>query len=363
MVAPVTGPFVKYPSRPFADSYQRGYRQKPPYDLALEYRFYDYYGTSKMISWSPSGTVYGIPTKENNFSLSSQPEYARLRQHAYNLAYERLRAKAMDTAGWAENLAQVNKTRQMFNDRAVQLGRFVTAIRKFRFSQAARILRTPRPSNVSRTKALSQNFLEYEYGLKPLVSDIQESLKILTGDPFDKVVRSRASDRIQRRTGAGGGFGSNPQYTYSERTMTNGTLEVKLGAIVRVTSPNLLLANQLGLIDLALPWKLMPFSFVIDWFVNVEQVASSLTDWYGVTLLNPYNSTFARGEYHYNYFQNASYTHGVNEGYVMNKDKESVEFDRAQGIPGPALIVKPFKGFSLNRGLQAMALVLSVFGK
>jgi hypothetical protein len=363
MALPVTGPFTKYPSGSFEDNYQRGYRQKMPIDRPLEYKFYSYFGKFKTVSWSGSTTTYGIWTKEANFSLQTDPSYNRLRTHALNMAYEKLRSKAMDTAGWAENLAQINKSRKMINDRAVQLGKFVTALRKGRLDHAARILRTPTPSDVSHGKALAQNFLEYEYGVKPLVRDIQNSLQIITSEPFERRIRSQAHERIQKLVRSSSAFGSNPKYVAVQKETTDGFIQVRLGATFRVTSPNLLWANQLGLIDLALPWKLMPFSFVIDWFVNVEQVLSSLTDWYGVVLLDSYTSEFAKGFYTKSYFQNASYTHGHNEGYSTSWDKESVNFDRTLGIPSPTLIMKPFKGFSLNRGLQAVSLVLSVFGK
>jgi hypothetical protein len=363
MVAPVSGPFVRYPTFPFADAYQRGYRQKMPIDRPLEYRHYWYFGMVKTDSWTTTSYSPGSWTKQADWTLSSMPDYARVRQHAYNRAYEKLRSKAMDAAGWAENLAQINKTRTMFNDRAVQLAKFVLALSKGKFDKAARILRTPRPSGVSHGKALSQNFLEYEYGLKPLLKDIDSSVNILTAPPMKTAVRSRQIEQFPKVVGNGGGFGSNPRYTWSEKTIYNGVLEIKLQATVVITSPNLLLANQLGLIDLALPWKLMPFSFVVDWFVNVEQVVSSMTDWYGVTLENPFVSEFSQGQYFYNYHQLANYTSGAVEGLLQKKDKEYVEFNRTMGIPGPSLVVKPFKGFSLNRGLQAMALVLSVFGR
>jgi hypothetical protein len=364
MVAPVTGPFVKFPTFPFADAYQRGYRQKMPIDRPLEYRMYWNYGTRQQVSWFTNGSVdYGIATKQADFNLASDPSYASLRQHAYNKAYEKMRAKAMDTAGWAENLAQINKTRRTLVERSVQLAHFAGAVKQRRFTDAARILRTPLPSNVSHRKAASQNFLEYEYGVKPLVSDIVESCNILTGDPFEKQVRGRASERILRLTTVGGVVSGNPFYTYRQRKATQGTLTVTCRATFRVTSPNLLLANQLGLIDLALPWKLIPGSFIVDWFVNIEQVISSLTDWYGAELLHPHVTDFAIGQYEETYWQNAVYQHGVSEGFRTSYDKESVEMNRTMGLPGPSLVVKPFKGFSVSRGAQAIALVLSVLGK
>jgi hypothetical protein len=365
MVAPVTGPFTRYPTEPFADCRQQGYRQKMPIDRPLEYHFYRYYGTTKTLSWFTDGSVIiGIPQKEANWSVSMIPNYVNIRNFCYNSAYAKLKAKLGETSGWAENIAQIGAARRMFVGRAVQLGHFVGALRQRRFGDAARILRTPEPSGVSHRKALSQNFLEYEYGLRPLISDIQSSVSTLTDtDHYWRPIRGRASERLTKVTAIGGAFGSNPKYTYYQREMYDATLTITCRARVRVSNPNIFLANQLGLFDLALPWKLIPFSFVVDWFVNVEQVVSSLTDFYGVELHDLHYTEFTRGQYVYFYRQNASYSVGTNEGFTTSKDKEDVTCNREMGLPGPILQVKPFRGFSVERGLQAIALVLSVLGR
>lgn len=375
MVLPVTGPFVRYPSEPFADTYQRGYRQKMPLDRPLEYRFYRFYGTTKTDSWDTSGGYSpGYPTKESDFSLSSQPEYANLRQAAYNRAYEKMRAQAMDSAGWAENFAQINKSRATVVKAAEAISTIVKALRRTRFDDALRVMikvhehrrrkwRKVVPEGASYSKKVAENFLEFEYGIKPLVSDIQDSMKILLGSPFDKTVRGRSSERIAKITRAGGGFGSNPKYFYAQSDLVDGWVTLTCRATIRVTNPNLFLANQLGLIDLALPWKLIPFSFIVDWFVNVEQVINSMTDWYGVELLNPHVTEFIRGYNKNYYFQNAVYSTGSTEGFVTHRDKEHVEMNRTLGLPGPSLQVKPFKGFSLERAAQALALVRTVLVK
>jgi hypothetical protein len=95
----------------------------------------------------------------------------------------------------------------------------------------------------------------------------------------------------------------------------------------------------------------------------VEQVVSSLTDFYGVELHDLHYTEFTRGQYVYFYRQNASYSVGTNEGFTTSKDKEDVTCNREMGLPGPILQVKPFRGFSVERGLQAIALVLSVLGR
>lgn len=359
MVAPVTGPFTTYPVSPFADSMQKKYRQAPPYDLSLAYEMYYTYGRAVRTTMS-GGTVI---LKQTDFDLYSHADAGRKFTHCTNLAYERLRSQLGPTAGWAENLAQINKTRTSVIERAVQLGDFAKALRKGRFKEAARVLRTPVPSGVSNRKAVSQNFLEYEYGWKPIVSDLVNSLERLNSFPDVHVpLRSTARDSINSVTvnrSNGAGFSS------TVTTAINGRVEVRMGALARIVNPNLFLANQLGVIDLALPWKLIPFSFVVDWFTNVEQVISSITDWYGVQLLHPYTNRFAQGQKTVTTrsFWWSTATGIVYESQIIDLDQDSVHLLRTQAISGPVLAMKPFKGFSLQRGAQAISLVLSVLGK
>lgn len=361
MVAPVTGPFNQFPSGPFEDNFRSRRRQRMPVDRPLDYKMYRFYGLRTGEFWDPGSLpVPYIPTKQADFSVTGELEYSRRKQAAFNVAYERFKSKVSDSAGWAENIAQYNKTRKSVVERSVQLANFVVALKRCDFRSAARILRTPVPSGVSNRKALSQNFLEWEYGVKPLISDLESSMKILTGDPGEQRIRGRAKDRFRTLTTSQTVSSSFFSRLYEE---TRWELTITIRAIVRVTNPDVALANQLGIIDLALPWKLIPFSFIVDWFVNVEQVISSVTDWYGVELQHPHWTEWRKGsKYRYDYIDQ-TYVNGNHEGHEIHTNRESFELDRYLGIPSPTLIVKPFKGFSVERGAQAIALVLSVLGK
>lgn len=361
MVLPVTGPINSFPSEPFADNFRAKNMQTMPVDRPLPYRMYRYYGTSHVTSWVNGVYTSNPPTKDTSFSLNTLPEYSQVRNATLNQALARLRSKAGETAGWAENLAQMDKTRKMVVDRAVQIANVVTAIRLGSFGAAARALRTPIPKNVSRRKGVSQNFLEYEYGVKPLISDLQDAMGALVGTEFeDRPIMGRARGPVGSLVKT---FTSSSSFTSRAIDVRRGDVHIQARAMLRITNPNLFLANQLGLIDLALPWKLIPFSFVVDWFVNVEQCISASTAWYGCQLLHPHLSEFTKGSRDYFFFQNSTFPNGNTSGQETKIKQEQMTFDRTMGIPGPVLQVKPFKGFSLERGAQALALVLSVLGK
>lgn len=352
MVAPVVYAGYSSSEGPYSHTDRDRFTQSKPYNVPAPYRVTRVTGVDRLSNSEgfDSGFVKNVSFGRNSFT-----DYALHHAATYNAAYEKFRGMISDSAGWAENIAQAGKARTMFVNRAVQLAQFATALKHHRFGDAARILRTPTPSRASNKKAVSQNFLEYEYGLKPIISDLHGTMQVLTSDPgLRKIKASRMTImRDDYSTYILGGFDTQKAVCRLAITLRSG---------VRVTNPNLFLANQLGLTDLALPWKLIPFSFVVDWFVNVEQVISSVTDDFGLTLVEPHWTWFTRSD-----LRKFTYTPyesmGIQHSTSSTRNQVAVEMLRSTGIPGPTLIIKPFKGFSVQRGAQAIALVLAVLGK
>jgi hypothetical protein len=278
--------------------------------------------------------------------------------HARNVAYERLKDAVYDQAGWGENLAQINKSRDLINRRATQLAKFVSAVRRGRFGEAARTLKVSFDPSIYKRGGMASTFLEYQYGIAPVVQDIQTSVNILTKTVF-------WHQRMKGRCRTGDSFktldthvSGNWSYTYSAEGSYRITSTCYTG--IRVDNPNLFLANQLGVLDTALPWKLIPFSFVVDWFVNVEQVLSSMTDWYGCSLLHPHWTDFVTMHDHFR----DSQTNAITGEYVWSEvDRTAVEMRRSLGLPAPELVVKPFRGLSLKRGIESISLIVAVLGR
>lgn len=351
---PITGPFTKVTTEIDSITTRVGYKQKPPFDRPLAFQLSRYQGWETVVYES------GSPTLERRFTGYGVDSHGDSRsiEACYNTAYDNFKNKVSDSAGWAENLAQITKTRKTVVERSVQLANFVSALRRGNIKRAAKVLRTPVPSGVSNRKAVSQNFLEWEYGVKPVISDLQSSMRILLSDPGIRRIKAGAQSplkpiRVQTKETQSNAFST-------WRESADAEVSWILRADVRVSNPNLFLANQLGIIDVALPWKLIPFSFVVDWFVNVEQVLSSVTDFYGLDLINPQRSRLMKGRYDLmvqRYFLNPP-AYGYTRRQATN-----VEMIRLLGFSRPTLVVRPFKGFSVQRGAQAIALVIATLGK
>lgn len=355
---PITGPIAKNRTDYLTDESRTCYTQKRPYNLPLEYTRLTYTGFDRLVS--SEGPYDSGEVKNTSISYWTSPQATRMYDSAYNTAIERFSGKLTDTAGWAENLAQFGKARDMFVLRCIQMGQFAAALKRGNLSQAASILSVPKPSGASKRKKASQNLLEFEYGWKPLASDIFSTAEILSGDvPHGKVsaiARNRFFDRASDS-------GSDPSGSFHWREQGERHVGVAIRAAVRIENPDLFLAARVGLIDPALPWKLLPLSHVADWFANVGQFIAGHSGLLGLSIENP-NWTW-KGTTKYNRTTYTTYKSlgGVWHSTVSNRSQQAVETSRQLGNPSPTLYIKPFQGFSVQRGAQGIALVLAVLGR
>jgi len=147
------------------------------------------------------------------------------------------------------------------------------------------------PKRLSVHKTLADNWLEYSFGFKPLIEDCGEILKLLTtsrDDTYTSVVTKMVTFSEQ----------SPPEDTFSSsaRTVT-GVLRYQCD--IKVTNPNIHLANNVGVLNpLEAVYEIIPFSFAVDYFVNLGQMISSLSAFAGIEFLSCQRMLLLKGEYH-----------------------------------------------------------------
>lgn len=129
----------------------------------------------------------------------------------------------------------------------------------------------------------SDAYLEWIFGWTPLYEDIVSGLTtVITHNPVwdNQRIRVTATSHVQGvYTGQDAGYSVKDSYTMKCR--------VTYTCRVRVTNPNLWLANKLGLVALpSVAWDLVPWSFVVNRFGNFSQMIGSLTDSLGTTCLD-----------------------------------------------------------------------------
>lgn len=195
-------------------------------------------------------------------------------------------------------------------------------------------------------KAASNLWLEYHFGWEPLVKDIYEAVKVLSSNPPAQAVVGFG--KYHELFGSSGSPQPYVAWTYSDYIA-----KARIQADVYVSNPNLALANQLGIVNPAtVAWELVPFSFLVDWFIPVGKLLDSWTDLLGYSLQYPFTTT----------------TRNVQSRYIYRQDSETNISDsvgwyhsRVLGIPAYKLRTVPFKGFSVARGATAISLVIQQF--
>lgn len=196
---------------------------------------------------------------------------SNLRANAYNQAYARLRKKLyVGSASLGVTFASYTQSKDMILNRYNQL------------NQRADVMLADLSRRISPKKAASAH-LEIIFGWVPLLQDIDASMNTVVQEafpPFAVTGRAKythASKFAELRS-------ANPSVILNHDVLAQG--RVTLSAQVRVDNPNLWLVERAGLLNLgAVAWDLVPWSFVVNMFVNTGQLVNQLTDFTGLTLL------------------------------------------------------------------------------
>lgn len=189
------------------------------------------------------------------------------------------------------SIAEWKQSADMVTDRARQLRELAYIVKRRSWWDLLRFLRerglTP-PGSLkkrlnSRHVSAANLWLELHFGWVPLVGDVQDAISVLANGPSGGTVRGFASktyDLNQNRPPSGLHY---PTWV---------TVKHRLQATMTITSPNLYLANQLGLVNpLSIAWELVPFSFVVDWFYDVGDFLDSSSSLVGISLSNGFTTT------------------------------------------------------------------------
>jgi hypothetical protein len=164
------------------------------------------------------------------------------------------------------------------NPRAIQgaLSSFMTA------KSARQLRRDLYYARRKRKRKSKENFedvwMEYRYGWTPLLQSIHSGCELLSNP--------RAAPDFVSGVGKDVYTGDTyDNFTSSQkRCVADVKLRVTLKSRVVVTNPDLYRLNQYGLLNpVSVAWELVPFSFVIDWFVKVGDYLQSLTDFVGLS--------------------------------------------------------------------------------
>lgn len=145
------------------------------------------------------------------------------------------------------------------------------------------------------SKELSDLWLEAQYGWGPLVSDVENAAKFAA----KRVVDPDRTEWINLKASEVKGKTFIQTTTDSRPTTTKATVTktVKCGCWVRYKRAVPQAVHDLGLTDLgSTVWELTPYSFVFDWFVNINEMLTAANALKSYELSSGYVSSLMTSE-------------------------------------------------------------------
>jgi hypothetical protein len=280
----------------------------------------------------------------------SFPHIITWENEIYRRAYGRFRDRIDDNAQLGADLAERKQTMSSLSTR---VGQLILAARSLKSGNIRGFLKALGIKKRSVRKSASDMggvWLEYSYGWKPLLEDIHSAVMVLQR-PFPKflIVRGKAQAK-----GVEAIFyqGQCPGYYCTDYTKGTFRTKVLIQSEVYVSSWVAWKANQLGLTNpLSIAWEVVPFSFVVDWFMPIGNYLQSLTDFVGLSFQNSFVTWYAVVD-HDNYRHNYPYD-------LRHQLKQRTQVMRRVGLPSPPKLQARFTGFYSARGANAIALLMS----
>jgi hypothetical protein len=280
--------------------------------------------------------------------------------NAYNRAWSKFNEQVRGQAEWAVTMLQYRQTYDALVKHTTDLYRIFRDLRQGHFTALFERFKPPKGFKM-RGKSFADSVLEWRFGWQPLWNDIHDSAESLARDLGDFSVTGKGRAKWQETAvydnlGVYAGIRETRRANYDQR--------YRISADVRITNPNTLLWDSLGLTNPAIvAYEMIPFSFVANYFFSIEEYVRGLSPFMGVELVNPYTShlttvkTALLGTVLYKYYP---YPNCVPYSVALNGWKSS----RTVGsISGAKLRVRDPWILQPGRGVNAVALLLQQLAK
>lgn len=263
-------------------------------------------------------------------------------------------AQGLAQASMGETLGEWRSSLTMITQRLLQLATAARELRRGNFRKSARALGMTKDqyghTTKRRLKSFGDQWLELHLGWEPMIRDIYNANEAFLRDLSPRRAHGRGSARD--------GYESVSSFPTSKTTnKVKYVVGYHVRGDVKVINPNVALAASLGLVNpVSVAWALVPYSFVVDWFVNVSALLNGYDGLLGCATLNSSYTTLRRSE-----GETEALTR-INSGapWELNTLKvgHGARCVRTLGLPPIHLTYPTSPRFSWQRGATAVALLL-----
>jgi hypothetical protein len=152
------------------------------------------------------------------------------------------------------------------------------------------IYRKKLPRGVSLAEYLGDNWLAYRYGIRPMVSDYRSLMAAFAAEsniaPKRYIARGSASAKLAWHENNPSSFSI---FEMDNDVKTSEEVLVRSGIIYEVDKKSI---YGLSYTDLPLAvWEFLPFSFILDWFINTGDFLAAIKPKPGVKILGTWTTT------------------------------------------------------------------------
>lgn len=325
-------PVRKRAAGPYYCSVNR--RNPPSINTSLTYKWRQFVGTSTYVA---TGFVTGqwyTPVPLKTYLNWNRP-------YLINQALQQIQD---ETVNMAVFLRELNQTTALISNSAKKIAKSSDLIRKKRFAAAAKVLGIRTPKDVRAKKSYADNYLAYTFGVLPLLQDVEGAAKHLAtrARQLRIIARSRLStvDNLSLtskvnllRSGLQHETNATMVSTYTKFVFEQVVVEYQLANGYWDELQRLGFTNG-GVAT----WESIPYSFVVDTFLNVGQWLGNMDLGLGLELVS------------------ASYSQGVRLKGTVKAYGEIIRYPSSTQIKDVRMVNMPasdgdFESYLLDRAV------------